>query len=693
MLTKTLTMKINLLYIFFSFILFFNTNNELKAQTNACSGTIQAGSLGNWGSGTQIGNGTPGNIQVCITANSLVSAGMSCSSAQLVVSTGNGTGIQVIWSETTANGTCFTFASGTGFGWLSKSCFGAGSQATLTWTTVNGSGVPVCPTCSDGIQNQGETGIDCGGPCAPCVANCSDGIQNQGETGIDCGGPCGPCGGPSCSDGIQNQDETGIDCGGTICSPCATCFDGIQNGTETGVDCGGSCVLVCSTNGAVIDGNSTNCCNTTTPVSVYPTNCDQVGTAAYNLNSPVVELVSQSVSGGCLPSPSPTGCGAVTGTGTWAQMSLEDGVDYLQMSWAQGAGDGIGSGNSTTYSALYQGTGCGALSYVSCQPIVDFNSGSYGIYQATWSGLDPNQNVWIYTWNDNNKAFNLDFQFIGVNQPPTNTGCATASIALGDACNLGATGASFTTPGAGGVACTGGNWGSNENTTFYSFTADATTGSLLINNIICNDGTSGNAQFAVWTSCAGIGTYGAGSGFLGCAVGTGAISLSPLVVGQTYYVAADGFAGDNCTWSFTGTGILLPIKMGSFTGFHNGREVELDWTTITEKNNDYFIVQRTVDGIIYENIGTVKGAGTTNERQNYSLVDYRPYDGTSYYRIKQTDYDGAFEYSDIISVKHGETGLLLIRTVNLMGQEVDHNYSGMVIDVYSDGSTIKRIKM
>ncbi|WP_437925629.1 PKD domain-containing protein [Sorangium sp. So ce291] len=49
-------------------------------------------------------------------------------------------------------------------------------------------------TCSDGIQNQGETGVDCGGPCGAC-ATCSDGIQNQGETGVDCGGPCGACGG------------------------------------------------------------------------------------------------------------------------------------------------------------------------------------------------------------------------------------------------------------------------------------------------------------------------------------------------------------------------------------------------------------------------------------------------------------------------------------------------------------------
>jgi hypothetical protein len=47
-------------------------------------------------------------------------------------------------------------------------------------------------TCSDGIKNQTETGIDCGGPCAVCPS-CTDGIKNQGETDIDCGGPCTAC--------------------------------------------------------------------------------------------------------------------------------------------------------------------------------------------------------------------------------------------------------------------------------------------------------------------------------------------------------------------------------------------------------------------------------------------------------------------------------------------------------------------
>ncbi len=91
-------------------------------------------------------------------------------------------------------------------------------------------------TCSDGIQNQDETGIDCGGVCTACTS-CSDGIQNGDETGVDCGGSC-----PdacvveeTCTDGIQNQDETGIDCGGATCPPCTPTGEyiiGLLNGTN-----------------------------------------------------------------------------------------------------------------------------------------------------------------------------------------------------------------------------------------------------------------------------------------------------------------------------------------------------------------------------------------------------------------------------------------------------------------------------
>jgi SOS response regulatory protein OraA/RecX len=92
----------------------------------------------------------------------------------------------------------------------------------------------VKPNCTDGLQNQKETGIDCGGPCEACIVplpgakpSCSDALQNQNEEGVDCGGPCLPCAipelpleTPTCYDFIQNQNEEGVDCGG----PCEACI-------------------------------------------------------------------------------------------------------------------------------------------------------------------------------------------------------------------------------------------------------------------------------------------------------------------------------------------------------------------------------------------------------------------------------------------------------------------------------------
>jgi hypothetical protein len=80
----------------------------------------------------------------------------------------------------------------------------------------------IAPSCSDGIRNQGESDVDCGGPCEDCESgDCRDNIRNRDEEGVDCGGVCPPCERQSCSDRIRNQNEEGIDCGG-VCPSCKT---------------------------------------------------------------------------------------------------------------------------------------------------------------------------------------------------------------------------------------------------------------------------------------------------------------------------------------------------------------------------------------------------------------------------------------------------------------------------------------
>lgn len=145
------------------------------------------------------------------------------------------------------------------------------------------------PNCYDLILNNGEEGIDCGGPCEQECNHCINGIYepNKGETWVDCGGPCPVC--AQCSNGILDGDETGIDCGGSCggcellcgdgllngnedeidceydgegdesCPLCPTCTDGIMNGTEAGIDCGGTNCAPCCTSGncknGAADGN------------------------------------------------------------------------------------------------------------------------------------------------------------------------------------------------------------------------------------------------------------------------------------------------------------------------------------------------------------------------------------------------------------------------------------------------------
>ncbi len=163
--------------------------------------------------------------------------------------------------DTYGDGICCTYGQGSFNLVVTGNNVASGGQFTSSKTISFCLGSSA-PTCTDGIQNGQETGIDCGGPtCPPCAAapTCTDGIKNGQETGIDCGGPtCPPCPTtPTCTDGIKNGQETGIDCGGPTCPPCPTtptCTDGIQNGQETGIDCGGPTCPQCPQSGAVTLG-------------------------------------------------------------------------------------------------------------------------------------------------------------------------------------------------------------------------------------------------------------------------------------------------------------------------------------------------------------------------------------------------------------------------------------------------------
>jgi hypothetical protein len=94
----------------------------------------------------------------------------------------------------------------------------------------------------------------------------------------------------------------------------------------------------------------------------------------------------------------------------------------------------------------------------------------------------------------------------------------------------------------------------------------------------------------------------------------------------------------------------LPIELLSFDAVCNSDKVNLNWATASETNNDFFTVQRSKDGISFEEALRIKGVGNSNTVLNYSAIDYNPYEGTSYYRLKQTDYNGNSALFNISSV-------------------------------------------
>ncbi len=91
----------------------------------------------------------------------------------------------------------------------------------------------------------------------------------------------------------------------------------------------------------------------------------------------------------------------------------------------------------------------------------------------------------------------------------------------------------------------------------------------------------------------------------------------------------------------------LPIELARFNVVYENPVVVTSWETASELNNESFTLERAGADLDFREIGTKSGAGTTKIPQSYSMIDQYPYEGISYYRLKQTDFDGTTTYSDL----------------------------------------------
>ncbi len=105
----------------------------------------------------------------------------------------------------------------------------------------------------------------------------------------------------------------------------------------------------------------------------------------------------------------------------------------------------------------------------------------------------------------------------------------------------------------------------------------------------------------------------------------------------------------NLTGGFTNLG-PLPVTLTSFQARAGNSFISLYWTTASELNNDYIAVERSADGVEFQEIGRVKGQGTTEQPQDYQFTDAQPLPGINYYRLRQVDFDGTMEYHKVVAV-------------------------------------------
>ncbi len=97
---------------------------------------------------------------------------------------------------------------------------------------------------------------------------------------------------------------------------------------------------------------------------------------------------------------------------------------------------------------------------------------------------------------------------------------------------------------------------------------------------------------------------------------------------------------------------VLPVELLSFKGKLANDKIELQWTTVNEINNDFMAIERSQDGINFQEIGRVAGQGTSSAGKDYAFMDDYPMPGVNYYRLRQVDFDGTMTYHNVIAINN-----------------------------------------
>jgi hypothetical protein len=235
-----------------------------------------------------------------------------------------------------------------------------------------------------------------------------------------------------------------------------------------------------------------------------------------------------------------------------------------------------------------------------------------------------------------------------------------------------------------------------QNNSFLRFTAASTTATFNLNVVSsapfggkpCTNGlqmqvfsvSGGNCRTGIWSPMPGSvvgGTSPGGtcintSGALG--VGTITVTITSLIPGQIYYIMFDGASGQECGYALStleGAGFILPATLLNFSARGTGSSNILYWATSSELNVDYFQIDRSYNGMQFENIGKVSAAGNSNKVLHYDFVDTKPLQAENFYRLTIFDKDHTRSFSKIIQLSQEKTEFSLLNLYpNPTNQEI-----------------------
>lgn len=133
---------------------------------------------------------------------------------------------------------------------------------------------------------------------------------------------------------------------------------------------------------------------------------------------------------------------------------------------------------------------------------------------------------------------------------------------------------------------------------------------------------------------------------------------------------------------------FLSVDLGEFIGYLNGNQVSLRWSTMSEQNAHYFMIERSDDSFQFKSIGEVLASGNTTLQTYYQYDDKNPLIGNNYYRLVEVDYNGEKTTFPPIAIFYKDTQV--IRTINMLGQIVPNGTYGPVFIMFDNGTVVYR---